>query len=257
MIGRADFVIPRPVEDEGKISILRVLYAAWPKALLEDAERDDEPIELARFNASALPDEFLVYRDAAALNAWDEEGGTDRNADSMIHVARAIGAARTGNAAQARAETETLALLRDALVQAKNGYWAEHVEVQRRMASAWTARAEGKNDEAVTLIRSAVELEESTEKHNITPGPILTARELAGDLFLELGQPGAAVAEYEASLRLAPNRFKSIHGAARAAAKAGDGSKARQYYQKVVALAASADTERPELVEAKAFLGGK
>ncbi len=175
-------------------------------------------------------------------------------ADSMIHFARAIGAARAGNAGQARAETEKLAALRDALTQAKNAYWAEQVEVQRRAAAGWTARAEGKNDEALALVRSAAELEESTEKHNITPGPIATARELLGDLLLELGQPAAAAREFERSLQIGPSRFKAIHGVAHAAARAGDTARAREYYAKLVALAAGADTDRPALREAKAFL---
>ena len=102
-------------------------------------------------------------------------------------------------------------------------------------------------------MRSAVELEASTEKHNITPGPIVTARELYGDMLLEAGQPGPAAQAYEASLRVAPNRFKSLHGAGKAFERAGDRDKAKAYYAKLMATAASADTERPELREAKAF----
>src|SRR5438128_9493265 len=104
--------------------------------------------------------------------------------DAMIHFARAIGAARTGNAAQARAETEKLGNLRETLQQNKDAYWAEQVEIQRRAAAAWTARAEGKTDDALALMRSAAELEATTEKHNISPGPIVLARELLGDMLL-------------------------------------------------------------------------
>lgn len=86
MIGRADIVVPRPVEDDGKSAILRVLLAAWPNAVLEDAEGVEEPAELARFESGAMTDEVFVYRDAAALEAWNEDGGTDDNADSMIHL---------------------------------------------------------------------------------------------------------------------------------------------------------------------------
>jgi len=102
-------------------------------------------------------------------------------------------------------------------------------------------------------MRSAVELEASTEKHNITPGPIVTARELLGDMLLEAGQPGPAAEAYEASLRVAPNRFKALAGVARAAERAGDRERARTYYGKLLATAAAADTPRPELQEAKAF----
>jgi hypothetical protein len=175
--------------------------------------------------------------------------------DSMIHFARAIGAARTGNAAGARAETDKLTGLRDALTQAKNAYWAEQVEIQRRAAAAWATFAEGKGEEALTLARSAAELEESTEKHNITPGPIVTARELLADMLLEAKQPAAASREYEASLRRAPNRFKALHGAGKAAAMAGDRERAVAFYTTLVSVAAPAGAERVELQEAKAFLG--
>src|SRR5204863_58616 len=114
--------------------------------------------------------------------------------DAMIHFARAIGAARTGNAAQARAETEKLGNLRETLQQNKDAYWAEQVEIQRRAAAAWTARAEGKTDDALALMRSAAELEATTEKHNISPGPIVLARELLGDMLLEMQQPAKAIA---------------------------------------------------------------
>jgi len=85
MIGRADIVIPRPVEEEGKRTILRILRAAWSGAIFEDAQSYDEPVELAKLDADALKEEFFVYRDARALHAWDEQGGTDDNLDSMIH----------------------------------------------------------------------------------------------------------------------------------------------------------------------------
>jgi tetratricopeptide (TPR) repeat protein len=154
-------------------------------------------------------------------------------------------------------DADKIAALRDALQQAKNTYWAEQVEIQRRAAAAWVARAEGKNDEALRLMRSAAELEEATEKHNITPGPIATPRELYGDLLMDLGQPAQAVREYEASLKLAPARFKALHGAGRAAELADDRETAKSYYVRLVGVATCADTQRPELAQAKAFLGSK
>ena len=174
--------------------------------------------------------------------------------DAMIHFARAIGAARTGNAAQARAETEKLANLRETLQQNKDAYWAEQVEIQRRAAAAWTARAEGKSDDALALMRSAAELEATTEKHNISPGPIVLARELLGDMLLEMQQPAKAIAEYEAALTMAPNRFKALYALGRAAELSGDRDKARVVYGKLLVVAAASDGARPELAQAKAFL---
>ena len=174
--------------------------------------------------------------------------------DAMIHFARAIGAARTGNAAQARAETEKLGNLRETLQQNKDAYWAEQVEIQRRAAAAWTARAEGKTDDALALMRSAAELEATTEKHNISPGPIVLARELLGDMLLELQQPAKAIAEYEAALTMAPNRFKALYALGRAAELSGDRDKARVVYGKLLVVAAVSNGARPELAQAKAFL---
>jgi tetratricopeptide (TPR) repeat protein len=218
------------------------------------ARRYDSGRATAPFAISAMEARYVVERarwgEAAAL-----EPRTSKfpHADAHVVFARAIGAARSGNPAPARADAEKLGALRDALTQAKNGYWAEQVEIQRRAATAWVARAEGRNDEALTLMRSAVELEGSTEKHNITPGPIATARELLGDLLLELKQPGPAVREYEASLQAAPNRFRAFYGAARAAELAGDREKAKAYYTKLLAVTAP-NADRPETRNAKAFL---
>jgi tetratricopeptide (TPR) repeat protein len=175
--------------------------------------------------------------------------------EAMIFFARALGAARTGNAPQARAEAAQLARLREELLQAQNGYWAEQVDIQHRAALAWVLQAEGQGDEALAMLRAAAELEGSTEKHNITPGPLAPARELLGDLLLELRQPAQAQREYETALRAAPNRFKALHGVAKAAALAGDRGTAGHYYGKLVELAAPDATARPALQEARAFVG--
>jgi len=150
---------------------------------------------------------------------------------------------------------ESLEALRDALTQAKNAYWAQQSEIQRRAVAAWIALADTKTEEAVTLMRSSADLEDSTEKHPVTPGSIKPARELLGEMLLQAAQPGQALKEFEASQRTDPDRFNGIYGAARAAELAGDREKARAYYGKLVSLAAQADTERPELKQAKAFLG--
>ena len=177
-----------------------------------------------------------------------------RWAEANLYFARALGAARAGDGASARQEVEKLQSLHDTLVKAAQSYWADEVDIQRRAAAAWLARAEGKNQEAVTLMRSAAELEDATEKHPVTPGPILPARELLGDLLLELNEPGQALQEFEISLRASPNRFNGLSGAARAAQLAGDPEKARTYYAQLVSLCGNADSTRTELAEARTFL---
>jgi tetratricopeptide (TPR) repeat protein len=178
-----------------------------------------------------------------------------RWAEAHIHFARALGFARTGDVSSARQELDQLAGLRDALVVGKGEYdWAKQVDIERQIAAAWVAYAEGKKDESLQLMRAVADLDDATDKHPVTPGAILPAREQLGELLLELKQPAAALQEFETSLRSAPERFNGVYGAARAASLAADEKKARTYYQKLLALTQQADTPRPEINEAKAFL---
>jgi tetratricopeptide (TPR) repeat protein len=119
---------------------------------------------------------------------------------------------------------------------------------------AWITLAEGQHEEALVLMREAVALEDATEKHPVTPGPFVPAHELLGEMLLQLDLPAEALAEFEASQLLEPNRFRGLYGAARAAELAGELEKARGFYEELLALGANADSERAELVEAQAFL---
>jgi hypothetical protein len=180
------------------------------------AQHYDSGRPTAHFAIAAMEARWAMERER-----WSEAAALDPrpnkypHTEAMIFFARAIGAARTGNAPQARAEAAQLARLREALLQAKNSYWAEQVDIQHRAAVAWALHAEGQGDEALVMMCATAELEESTEKHNITPGPIALARELLGDLLLELRQPAQALREYETALHAAPNRFKALPGSRR------------------------------------------
>jgi tetratricopeptide (TPR) repeat protein len=225
----------------------------------------------------AEPETFKVAYAVAAIPAryalerrrWDEAAKLTlptlgafpwqrfRWAEAHIHFARAIGAARTGDTASARQDIEKLTAIREALIVAKGDYdWAGQVEIERLVASAWLAHAEGHDDDALRLMRAAAELDDATDKHPVTPGAILPAREQLGELLLELKQPSAALQEFETSLGQAPNRFNGLYGAARAARLASDQKKAKSYYGKLVALCRQADSVRPEIEEAKAYLAG-
>ncbi len=143
--------------------------------------------------------------------------------------------------------------MKDKLVQAKDDYWAKQVEVQRLAASGILAHAKGNDKEAVELVRAAADLDASMDKHPATPAEVVPARELLADLLLEVNEPAAALQEYEQTVSAERNRFRSILGVARAAKQTGDTAKAREAYGKLVTVA-GADCDRPELVEAKAFL---
>jgi hypothetical protein len=212
------------------------------------------------FALAAIPARYALERgdwaQAATLVPTPSELPWDRfpQAESITWFARGLGAARSGNAPSARKDLARLETLRDTLTAAKNGYWAQQSEIQRQAVAAWIALAEGKSQDALALMRSAVAAEDATEKHPVTPGPIKPARELLGEMLIELKQPALALAEFEASHRVEPNRFHGLYGAARAAELAGDTAKARTYYGQLVSLGQTADTERAELKQAKAFL---
>jgi tetratricopeptide (TPR) repeat protein len=174
-------------------------------------------------------------------------------ADALTYFARSLGAARSGDAVAAEKDVQELARLRDALKTAKNEYWATEVEVSRLAATAWTALAQGKRDEALSLMRSAADIEDKNEKHIVTPGRIVPARELLGEMLLELKRPADALKEFEASHVREPERFRGYYGAAQAAAQSGDAAKAKRYFGRLMDVAGQG-TARPELVQARAFL---
>lgn len=173
---------------------------------------------------------------------------------SFADIGCALVSARSDDAASARRGMERLEALREALITAKQGYWAGQAEIQIKVAAAWVARAEGREQESVSLLREAADMEDATEKDIVTPGHLLPARDLLGDLLLELGQPAQALKEFEASVEKEPNRFGSLYGAARAAELYGNRTKAKTYYAKLIAIAEKADGARPELERARTYL---
>ena len=201
-----------------------------------------------------IPLERGLWKDAVLL---EPRSSKFPHADAITHFARALGGARSGDVAAADRGVQELARIVDALKTTKDNYWATEVEVQRLGAAAWTASAKGNSDEALTLMRSAADMEDKSEKHAVTPGRLVPARELLGEMLLEMNRPAEALQAFETSENHDPNRFRGLYGAAKAATLAGDQTKAKSYYEKLVVLARNADTERPELIEAKAFLAKK
>ncbi len=226
-------------------------------------ERNSFTKEMPENFASAYAFAAIPARYAIERRRWSEAAALEPRpsriiySEAITYFARAIGSARTGNVANARKDLETLQSLHGALIEAKQGYWADQVEIQRRAAAAWLAHAEGKRDEAISLMRAAADLEDSTEKHPVTPGSIVPARELLGDLLLELHEPAKALNEFEASLQASPSRFHGLYGAARSAELSGNQEKAKTYYAQLIAVCNHADSERPELQHAKIFLAKK
>jgi hypothetical protein len=202
----------------------------------------DAPQFAAAYALAAVPArnalERRAWNEAAALTVRPETFPWAKYpyAKAIVHFARAVGAARSGSVEAARQDVATLADIQASLEGQKGFDWATQVEIQRRAAAAWVAHAEKKDAEAVTLMRSAADLEDSTDKHPVTPGSVLPAREQLADLLAESGQPAKALVEYEASLRSAPARLNSFDGAAKAAERAGKKKEAKAFRERLLAL---------------------
>jgi hypothetical protein len=173
--------------------------------------------------------------------------------EAVNAYARGLGAARRGDAASAKAELARLAALRTAMVAQDKEYWVEQADIQIGAVSAWIARAERRDDEALALMRETAEREDATEEHIMMPGRVMPVREMLGELLLELDRPELALTAFEQSQKNDPRRFRGLHGAARAAERMGDRGKARQYYAQLLAMVGP-EPDRNEIRRAKAFV---
>src|SRR5262245_19807632 len=203
---------------------------------------------------AAIPARYAIERGAWADAAALQPRPSTPAADAITYFTRAMGAVRSGNAGAARKDIEQLETLRNTLSTAKQKYWADQVEIQRRAATAWVAQAEGNKNEALKMMRSAAALEDASEKQPAMENRLWPMRELLAEMLLQMNEPAQALKEFEASFKAAPNRFRGYYGAAKAAERLGDQKKAKIYYEKLVTLCKQTDAQRPELEEAQAFL---
>jgi tetratricopeptide (TPR) repeat protein len=207
-----------------------------------DAPGSAAPGSAGVFALAAIPARYALER-----GAWAEAAKLEAHpskfpyTEALTHFARAIGAAHIGDTANVRSSIASLQKIQLQLTQAKEGYWAEQTEIQRRSASAWLAFAERRQADALAEMRAAAALEDRTEKSAVTPGPLAPARELLGEMLLELKEPAQARIEFEATLKKEPNRFRAVYGAARAAALTGDRVAARRYYDQLLKICERAD----------------
>jgi hypothetical protein len=178
--------------------------------------------------------------------------------DAITYYARALGAVRSGDVETAKKEAEGLARIHAKLEEAKNRYWATEVEVQQLTIAAWIAHKQGNGEEGLKLMRAAADLEDTHEKHIVTPARIVPARELLGEMLLEQNQPGLALTAFEASQKREPNRFRNYWDSAQAAEAMGNLRLAAGYYQRLLLLAKNADPgARPELARAKTAVASR
>jgi tetratricopeptide (TPR) repeat protein len=206
------------------------------------------------FALSAFPANYDLelhhWSEAAALKPVP---GAHPGDDAFIYYARAIGAARSGNAEQARKDVAEIDAIHKSLIEKKRTELAGYVGDERKVAQAWVDHLEGKDDQAIAALRAQAEKEEATGEE---PGG-LPAREMLGDLLLDMKRPEQALTEYEADLKFNPNRFDGLYGAAQSAEMAKKTDKADQYYAQVVKVCGGSSSDRPELTRAKSLLAQK
>jgi hypothetical protein len=218
--------------------------------------RADRRPTIGDFTASAaMPARYALERgDWAGAGVLPVTSSQFPQADSLTRFARGLGMARSGELAGAKAEIEAIKALRAALERANQSYWADRSEEQILAISAWIALKEGAHDQALKFMRTAADGEDASVKHVAMENRLYPLRELLAELLLEIGQPAAALGEFETALRQTPNRYRALLGVARTANAAGHRAQAFEYYGKLVELAKNGDTERPETREAKEYL---
>jgi hypothetical protein len=197
-----------------------------------------------------LWEEAAVIKDHTENFAW----GSYPWQNAILHFTRALGAANTGNMGLAGREVKNLYGLYDTLIAQKETYKANQVSIQIKTAEAWILLKEGKVNEAIKQMTVAATMEDNTEKHAVTPGEVIPAKELLGDMLLQLNKPAGALVAYEADLQKHPNRFNGLYGAAVACEKINNIDKAGYYYKQLLAIANSSNANRPELEKARLFL---
>jgi hypothetical protein len=219
-----------------------------------------EPTFKTAFHLASIPARYALERRAwneAALLPAREPSTLDWDRftwpEAIVQFARGLGAAHLGNVNEATAAGQHLDELEAVTREAGEELFARNIRVLRLEVNAWVAHVEGQRESSVALMREAADLEASTPKHAVTPGPTLPAHEQLGDLLLEQNQPGEALAAYQRSMASYPRRFNGLLGAARAARALGDESLARTYYQQFLELA-SDGTRQPAVKEAQEYV---
>jgi hypothetical protein len=178
--------------------------------------------------------------------------------DAMTWFARGLGASRLRHTAAANQAATALKNIQERLLKANESYWARQVEIQELAVVAWSALGAGENEKALRQMESAAALEDGTEKSAVTPGPLAPARELLGEMLLQMNEPTKALEQFEATLEKEPRRFRSLYGAAHAAQLSGRRDSSQRYFRELLKVCASADSpERPELKQARKALANR
>jgi tetratricopeptide (TPR) repeat protein len=227
------------------LNTFREIYPVTPKVI---------------YSVAAIPARYVLenrlWQEAATLQPqgipleWDKYPWEK----AIIHFTRLLGNVHLNRMEAARTELKTLTALHETLIQKQEAYKANQVQIQVKAADAWVRWKEGKNEEALQQMRLAAALEETTPKPPVTPGEVVPARELLGDMLMVMNRPAEALEAYEINLRDHPNRFNALYGAGLAAQRCGNAGKAGTFYKQLITVANAAGADRPELAAARLFL---
>jgi hypothetical protein len=223
-----------------------------PNALLIGAG----PPAAGYFALAAIPARYVLER-----QDWQQAEGLLVEetpfpyAEAITWFARGLGAARLGHATQANEAATALTQIHERLAKASERYWSQQVEIQATAVSAWSALAAGRHQEALRQMELAARMEDRTEKSVVTPGPLSPARELLGEMLLEMNEPAQALVQFEATLKKEPRRFRSLYGAAHAAQLSGTTDVSKQYFAELLTVCEHSDKPgRSEIKEARGAL---
>jgi len=214
------------------------------------------------YSAAAIPARIVLenrnWKDAAVLKLPDLleiDWSKFPWQKAILHFTRAMGSLHLSDIPSAEKELALMDSLHQELLNSGNAYEADQVKIQMLEVAAWMALKKGDLEKAVTLMKEAVHREDNTAKHPVTPGEVLPAGELLGDLYLTINRPQEALEAYENDLTRHPNRFNGLYGAAMAARQTNDIERSTGYFAELLELTEAHDSDRPELKEAGKFLG--
>lgn len=207
---------------------------------------------------SRMPLEHRRWSDAAGVALFPETYSWERFPweRAIVHFTRVIGMARSGQLGNVDREMEALQESYDQLVAMEDVYKSNQVKIQMLAAEAWVEFAQGNTKSALRLMHESADMEDATGKHPVTPGEVLPARELLADMYMETGDYGSALTQYEAVLRKAPNRYNTIYGAGLAAEYLNKREAAAAYYSLLLDMVIDEPGRRSTLEHAEQFLAG-
>jgi tetratricopeptide (TPR) repeat protein len=247
-----------------------LMYAYLQTAQYEKAEQVLARVDAVKqfqdsfptaYGAASAPARYYVeqglWTNALKLNTelpknypWDKYPYVQ----SIIYFAQGLAAINLGKPELAQTNIDALKKVYDQLKNKKQNYWATLVNAKIHTLAAWLEFKDGDKAKALKAMRVAAKLEDSVDKHPVTPGEVLPAREMLGDMLLQMNRPQQALQAYRVALKISPNRLHSLYGAGFAAEQLKQKKLALKYYGKLVRQTEKASTQTPEIKHAKAYL---